>query len=500
MKHRMGVLAALASACVGFSALRAARADDTLLSRIPPDTNTVAVIDVDKLMKSPLGVREKWKEKLKNAYAANPILVPPNASRLVLAAMIDPSTMLPAWEVSVIELNSTPSMKKIARAEGGYVDTIAEKPSVWSPINAYFLRLDSKLLGTVAPANRQFAARWVRRGATQGDDVSPFLRKAVASMAPNVCYLFAMDLKDATSTKRIRHRMETGDFESFGESTVDSEKIGPILASIKGVTLHISVNDEISGSGHLEFGRPAAALADIAKPLLLEFLAKCGASIDDFEDWKVSIKGEGVTFAGKLSVDGMRQLLSIVDPPSPLAAGDSDEETATGNEESSTAAMAAASKGYYTAIARAVENIGKQLRGASSLRQGATYVARDARRINRLPILNVDEELLKWGADVSSQLNEIAATAGVGGLQTKARAVGIQDAYVSGGSSYNYDREIRSNPNDRIARQNVKRQRLAASAEEKARLAQVATHVLQNIETSRAQIRAAMTQKYKIEF
>ncbi len=485
-------------------ALRAARADDTnLLSRIPPGANAVAVIDVDKILNSPMGIQEHWKDKLKNAYAAKPLIVPPSASRLVLASLIDPSTMQPAWEVSVIELKTSPSMKNIARAEGGFVDTIAEKQAAWSPINAYFVRLDTRLLGTVAPANRQFTARWARRGASQGDNLSPYLQTATASMDAKTSYLFAMDLEDATSPGKVRRRIEMGDFESLADKTVNAEKIASVLASIRGVSLRVSIGDEPVGSGVVEFGRPAAALADIAKPLLLEVLAKFGVAIDGLDTWNVAVKGNNLTLDGKLPIEGLRQLFSIVDPPSPLPTADSDDDqpgsSKSGNDsEKNNAAVVAASKQYYAAIAKIMDNIGKKIRGSTSMTQGAKWVAGDARRIARLPIVNVDPDLVNWGTEVSSRLNDLAAAVGVGGLQARSRAVGIQDANVSGG--YSRELEIRSDPNDQINQQNVKRQRAAATAEQKAQTAQIATRILSDIETSRSQIRAAMVQKYNAEF
>jgi hypothetical protein len=492
---------------------RAARADDTnLLSRIPPGANAIAIIDVDQIMKSPMGVKEHWKDDLKNAYASKPLVVPPTATRLVLASMIDPSTMQPAWEVSLIEVKEAPSMEKIARAEGGFKDPIGETPAVWSPINAYFVRLDDRLLGAVAPANRQFTSRWVQRGASQGESLSPFLQASMGTMDAKTCYLFAMDLEDAASPAKIRRRIEQGDFESLTGKTVDVDKVASLFASLKGVRFRVSIGDEPVGSGIVEFGRSTAPLADFAKPLLLEVLAKFGVAIDGLDSWDVAVKGNLLTLNGKLPIEGLKQLFSIVDPPSPLPTDDADDDKPDSSKDSKAdktdkggkasekgkAAVAAASKQYYTTIAKITENVGKKVSNATSMTQGAKWVAGDARRISRLPIANVDPDLVTWGTEVSSQLNDLAIAVGQGGLAARSRAAGIQDAYGSGMVSS--ELEIQGNDNDRIAQQNVSRQRQAAVAEQKAQTAQVATQILREIEASRAKIRVAMAQKYKIEF
>lgn len=149
-----------------------------LLGRIPPGANAIVVIDVDGVVTSPLGLRNNWKEKLADAYAAKPLIVPPNARKVVMASWIEPTSMLPIWEASVMELSGAPSMERIAKSERGFVDTLAGKQAAWSPINAYFLRLDGRLLGALCPADRQFAARWAGQDEATGKLVSAYLRSA----------------------------------------------------------------------------------------------------------------------------------------------------------------------------------------------------------------------------------------------------------------------------------------------------------------------------------
>ena len=498
-------------AAVVCCASRAVRADDAnLLSRVPPGANAIAIIDVDQIMKSPMGVKEHWKDDLKNAYASKPLVVPPTATRVVLASMIDPSTMQPAWEVSLIEVKEAPSMEKIARAEGGLKDAIGETPAVWSPINAYFVRLDDRLLGAVAPANRQFTSRWVQRGTAQGESLSPYLQTSMGTMDAKTSYLFAMDLEDAASPAKIRRRLDVGDFESLAGKTVDADKIALLFSSLKGVRLRVAIGDEAVGSGIVEFGRSTAPLADFAKPLLLEVLAKFGVAVDGLDTWDVAVKGNLLTMNGKLPVEGLRELFSIVDPPSPLPADDADDDKpdsskdskdgkdSKASEKSKAATAVAASKQYYTTIAKITEQVGKKVSNATSMTQGAKWVAGDARRISRLPIANVDPDLVNWGTEVSARLNDLAVAVGQGGLAARSRATGIQDAYGSGMVSS--ELEIQGNDNDRVAKQNVSRQRHAAVAEQKAQTAQVATQILRDIEASRNKIRVAMTQKYNVEF
>jgi hypothetical protein len=162
----------------------------------------------------------------------------------------------------------------------------------------------------------------------------------------------------------------------------------------------------------------------------------------------------------------------------------------------------AASKKYYQAVSKIIDNVGKQVRTSSSMNKGATYIARDARQIDRLPILNVDPELVQWGTSVSGRLLEMATGLGVGGFTARARTESVMDPGVNTGYD-DWDAgvgRISRDPNDEVNRRNARRERMAQSAEQRAQTLQQLSGVIQEIEASRANIRAAMTEKHKTEF
>jgi hypothetical protein len=480
---------------------RTASADfNDLLARVPAGANAIALIDVKGLVSSQMGVQNKWQDKLTHPDSTSPVIVPADATRVVVASWIEPTSMESLWDTSVIELSRAPSMERIAKTQGGFVETVAEKQAAWSPMNAYFIRLDTRVLGAVGPADRQFTARWARQTGSVDQRVSPYLQSAAASMSPDTQYLFALDLQDVASAKRVRRRLSMGEFSCLADKNIDVEKVSATMAGIKGLMLKVAVGDAAMGKGVIEFDRPASALASFAKPLLLEFLAKCAVSIDDFGAWNVAVKGSSLTFDGELSGEGLRKLLSIVDPPSPPQTAEGDQTKGEGTDGGSDQKVViAASREYFKSATAIIDNIGKQIRNSTSMTQGAVYIGRSAKRLGRLPIVNVDPVLLDWGTSVSAQMANITSVLGVGGFQARSSAVGIQDANVNG--SYTVDgAQIVSDPNDAVNRTNVMRQRLSATAEQKAKTTQATMQILQAIELSRNQIRIAMTQKYKAEF
>lgn len=482
---------------------------NNLLSKIPPGANAIAVINVKGVIETPMGKQNNWKEKLADAYAAKPLIVPPDATQVVLAAWINPSSMRPVWEASVMELSRAPSMERIAKAERGFTETVADKPAAWSPINAYFIRLDSRLLGALSPADRQYLARWANQSGSVGDVVSPYLQSAINGMDPATDYLFAFDLQNAVSPKRVRRRIALDEFDCLVGKNVDAEKFGATLGSLKGVNLQVDITDAAAGKGVIEFGQSAAPLAPYAKALTIEALGKFGVAIDDFQNWDASAKGNTITLSGKLSREGLRELFSIVDPPSPVQTADPDSP-ATADKQAASGApaapadnddpTAAASKSYYGAVGEIIDGLNVKIRRAPSMIQSGTYIARDARRIDRLPILHVDPALIQWGTSVSTQIDQLAGTLSVGGFQARSNTIGIQNAQINTINDADYSAVAQVDPNDAVNRINVTRQRRAALAAAKAQTGQAATQLLRDIETSRAQVRAAMTQKYNTNF
>lgn len=476
-----------------------------LAKRLPPGANAIAFINVDGLINSKLGKEEDWRSKLADAYSVGPLFVPPDAKHVMMASWLEPTNLEPIWEASVIRVGKALSMDRIAKNANGFTEGIGQRMAAWSPANAYFIRLDATMLGVVCPADRQFAARWC--GRTDGADgaLTPYLRAAVEKIVPDTEYFFAIDLQDAVSEKRCRRRLEMDEFESLTGKEINTRRIAEIVASLKGLTLFVEVGSEISGKCTIDFGQPTDELASYAKPMLTDVMERVGASIDDIKTWKFSAKGSTILASGKLSTEGLRALCSVINPPNPgqtdeSAAADANDgaEKAKDSAPTAPAATAAASKQYYRAVSKIVDGFGKRVRDASSLTAGATFVARDARNISRLPIMNVDPELTKWGLDVSMKLLEVGSALGVGGFQARARAEGVMNpeaATVSWG-----DLEASVDPNAEINRQNAARARRAATAEEKARVLQQATQALMELEAGRAQIRAAMTRKHKIEF
>ena len=485
--------AATLASGVGF-----ARADfNDLTRRVPMDANVIVLINVEKILASPLGQKEGWKDKLADNFAEKPMVVPPGVTRLVLGSQLDPTTLQPQWEVSIMDLQSEVSVDSIAVAERGFVDNLAGKPAAYSPINAYFVQLKPRVLAAVAPANRQFTARWARNSDAMGSAfLSDYLKNAALAVDKSD-YVLAIDLTDVASRRRVENRIKREEFTSLAGKKDQAAALADTLASIKGLTLTVEFAATAKGRCVIDFGKDAGPLASVGKNLLCEMLARGGADFPDVQRWKFTASGAALVGEGSISLDGLRMLFSIVDPPTPLQPGDASPQGSPGSPTADNKAMAAASQKYYKTIAAILDKMESGAKDAPSMSHLAAWMRRDARRIARLPILNVDPDLMAWGSEVSTRLTDVATIFSTGGLGAQARTTGVTSTYSDTEDEGGY---YFSRAQQDTERRNADRVRMSAAKEEQAKTLSQAAEQLNALRTARNQIRATMTQRYKVDF
>src|SRR5262245_62895482 len=124
---------------VAFLALPlAARADDLteLLNRVPGDMNSVAVINVREINRTPRAVKERWREDSETKFLAGAITVPPSVTVVVIGADLHPG---PGGDrsVALIPVDRSLNSRSIARRENGIVQTVDDLPLVLAPPRRY---------------------------------------------------------------------------------------------------------------------------------------------------------------------------------------------------------------------------------------------------------------------------------------------------------------------------------------------------------------------------
>jgi len=475
-----------------------------LVKRIPGRANTLVLLNVDQIHDSPLAQQEGWRERHEKQFAAGLVILPPQTSKFAMAAQIDFEYMQPQWETALLDVKYEPSIPKIAAKLGGTVDNIADRSTAVLPQDAYVVKFGPRFAAIATPANRQNVAHWIEQIYSNSlPPLSAYLQEAVRFAEGGSPIIMAMDFTNVFSPAYIRSRLETS--ETLEGKNVDLDQISELLASIRGVTLGITINESRYGAIKVDFEKDATALGDLAKPLLLEALARQGAMVEEFGDWQVKIAGTQIRIGGTLYESGLRRILSILDAPPSLHAAAQESTGADGESKEKMTVLA--TQQYFKSVVSLVDDLSGRRKSEDFVTWGQVgmWFEKYARKIDRLPILNVDPEMLDYGAFVADSFRQSEnAMKGIGArsgyrktqlpnyynVNTYAAPVGVTRWGVHGVYGYRATEDLAAKGQ---AESKVRTQ-------ERIRGNMSANMIVQGVEAATADVRRRMTQKYQVEF
>ncbi len=371
-------------------------AADEVLKCVPAGANALMVIDVAALEGTPMAQTQGWQKKHEAAFVERPMMLPPEASRIVVASQLNFAGELNVeWQLAVMNLTEPLSMRSIARAEGGYVDKIGGIDCAWTPSDAYFVALEAKQLGVIFPANRQFVSRWAKE--STGMLSSGYLLVADKQVDRMNQIVMAIDLKDVPQPHRLRERLQAS--PALKTLSAKLDPIEKLVAGIQGLTLRIAVAQSARGTLRVDFSDSPQVLGTQAKALVLETLDGFGAKLPGLDQWTAKTESKSIVLEGPLSTDALRRVFSLLELPSTKFSTLKDEIPDTPSSSSpSEASKAAASKTYFKSVSVLIEDLRKTL--GDTRDNHAVWMERYGRKVDALPILNVDDNLLAWGASV----------------------------------------------------------------------------------------------------
>jgi hypothetical protein len=470
----------LALSILTFLAAPAAHAQfEPLAASIPSTANAIALVDVKGLFDSPLAAKEGWKDKYDQAFASGLCAIPPFTDRMILAAEIDYVHMRPTWELAVADLADSRTAAMIARASKGILDPIGKSPAVALRDDSYVVELGNKRLGAMAPANRQAVARWLREIQSRtAPALSSYLKGSLIA-SDNSQIVMAFDLEDAVPPEVVRTKLAAS--EAVAAKKLDIDAAAKALQSIRGLAVEVAVTDVATGRLRVHFSGDATPLVPVAMPLLLEILGDLGARIADVESWQVTTEPQRITFNGPLTTAGMRRVLALIDgPTSAILASDSKQPS----QSSPAVVKASASQQYFRSFMSVLEDLRTEAKTAKTFGQNGLWFDKWARRLDKLPIQNVDEELLGFGRAVTGALRNMAGDMRGVGIHTAAQNAQIVASNYSYYADWFY----------------VDAQQRAVRAQERAKGVLSARDTYQAIENEAARMRQVLTERYEMAF
>ncbi len=477
-----------------------------LVARIPRSANAVVILNMEKVLASPMGVQEGWKENLTKAFEAGVMRVPPKATRFVLASQMDFQFMEPIWEAAVMDVGETLTVEEIAKERGGTVDSVSDLAAVALPRDVYVVQFAPQTFGAMAPGNRQAVYRWVQE-LESDQPLSPYLQgAAVYSDAAGTEIIMAIDLEGVVGVKDVTGYLNA--VELPAEAKKDLASLAQWLSGVRGVRLGVRIGAEPFGKLAVDFRDNVSISPELAKTLLLGILAEGGMSLSDLESWKPAVSGKEVSLQGTFSRDGLRRVLSVVESPAPhdLGAQQAGKIVSASDAEG---IKAAKTLEHFNSVTTLLNDIKKDMRGnLANLASMALWFDKYAKKIERLPILNVDEDLLEYSTYVARQLRNASAAVRGMGIRSGVRQqqitsvpgagytyyggyrYGRYGGYGAGVAVYNPYNEARA----------VDQERRKVRYEERGAMAMNVHTIRDEVIQATNDIRREMTQRYQIEF
>ena len=227
------------------------------------------------------------------------------------------------------------------------------------------------------------------------------------------------------------------------------------------------------------------------------------------------MKGKTVSLEGHFTSSGLRRIFSTFDRPPAFQAAKA-EQPSESSSQSTEQRKAEATLTYF----KGVQELLRDLKGQKS-RSGGTYTTGSiakwctnySRKINNLPMLNVDPEMIEFGTKTAQTLVQVAQSLNGGNIQggIAARSASpVVDTYTSsnvygygyrggwfGGGIEPLGSETSVSVIDERA---TTAQRANIRSNARAQSSQQARQIFASIDAAMADICARMVQKYQIEF
>jgi hypothetical protein len=237
--------------------------------------------------------------------------------------------------------------------------------------------------------------------------------------------------------------------------------------------------------------------------------------IQEFVQWEATVQGKEITLGGPLLHSGRQRIFSLLDAPPELRTPPPASPGETQQTEQKMLALA--SQQYFKSVKNMLDDLGGKRQSEEFVTWGqvAVWFQKYAARIDQLPVLHVDPDLINWGSHVSDQLRQAQSAMQGIGTQTAYRmattpnvqAYNVRSTTVAGagvgpyggyraGAATAY--QYAYNPKLSMALQG--QQDAQIRTEERISGNTSANLIMQGLQAETGEIRKRMTQKYQVEF
>jgi hypothetical protein len=516
-------------ALCGWSTERGYSQFEEMAKYIPGQANVLIMVNAEKIFNSEVAKSGDWQTQRGKRFESGLTGLPPAAKYLTIGSLVDLEVMRPTWDAAVVVFDKAPTLADVNSHFGGLEDSIAGTPALRVADDSYVVQLSDTMLGAFGPGNRQMVSSWIQK---KDDTLSPYLQEALRYEEAGSAVIMAIDATDVVTPGIVQARLEASDSDALKKAKVDVKQIATLVSSLRGMMLGITFGKQPYARLKVDFGQDVTPLADIAQPLLMTALEHQGAMLDEMAQWKVEVKGKQIFFSGYLQESGLSRLASLINLPTNAlhAKAGAATQAAAANTQSPSdpnQMVLETTQAYFKSLERILGDLKDKKGEGKSVGQWGLWFQNYANKIDRLPILNVDQEMLQYGQYVAQQLrncsmsiknvgmqksvaemNSDASAAPFGGVLGQS----ANDYYANGGygralgapAMYGWvQNKGAANAAYWGARSEMNQafqQRAVISTQAKAAVGTSVQAILEQIRQAHTKVRTDMTQKYQVEF
>jgi hypothetical protein len=351
---------------------------------------------------------------------------------------------------------------------------------VWTPKQSYVLPVAQDRIGFLRPAKRNLMAEWI--DGTAHNPIPAYLTAQAKQPEQFLSFMLAVNLKNTFSPANLASRLAS--FDSLKNQ--DPQAIGKLLSTVQGISIIVGRKSLSECIFTVEFSQSPASLAAIGSAVLNEILNRQGTSAPEVASWKTKVDGNKLSFQGPISAESLDGVLGIFSIRGFAEEVSEKLVPVSQSTQSSSDATLVASKAYFAKVLAIIERVRKYEAQTTGYR--AKWDEQQARRIDELGTLNVDTQLIKYGADVAGILSGNAIAIRTGNVA----AGQVQAAQAS--LNYGYDGDYYGGYYGAQRDQTIvgAQQRMGAFGSYRQAIAQ--------IDQMTGEIRRAMTEKFKVQF
>lgn len=394
---------------------------------IPPDCNTIMIVDLDHIRQSKIATVEKWFESM-NAKMVTGLGFLPDAELILVAANVDLNTMFPRWSVTLLKTDSGKVYAPIREEHESSLDELYQREFV--DLDALkVIPLDPSTIAYYSSPNQQHLAYWLN--SLDQKDSRPrdsWLETAILQAENSGAEMaYFVDMQHSITRQQILDEVQ--DSILLKENNIDPREFAKLASSANRFSLMTQVESEITTAVQLDFEEEIDMFKPFANQLIQEVLEREGLSLPESIKWNIDLSDYSIAIDGKTDSDGFSQMVSLLDAPSyeviQYDYGYNAEKYANPGKRS---------KSYLMTLEFLVDELRKREKAQIHFVSNAIWYERYAMRIDRLSDADVDKQLIEFSDEVVKSFIEASTELRDLGQQAKSGRASLMAGRSGSGS------------------------------------------------------------------